>query len=398
MQNGFNVYINEHVVVEPTGTGPLSGMDFAVKDVFAVAGHANSAGNPDWLRTHGPAGAHATSVARLLSHGGRLRGTTITDELMFSLNGENVHYGTPVNPKAPNSIPGGSSSGSAAAAAAGLADFALGTDTGGSVRIPSSYCGLYGIRPTHGLVSLDGVIPLAASFDTVGWMARDAATLLRVGEALISGEDAAAGGAFKRLLFATDAWDVAEANCRRALAETADVLEGAMDARRLVLAPQGLEAWFATFRTMQGYEIWSAHGAWITEHRPKFGPGIAERFAWSATITRDDYERALPVRQRVRESLEELLGDDGMLVIPTAPCSAPRIGLTGAQVERTRTRAMQLSCIAGLGGLPQATIPLKGGDGLPVGLSFVAGPRQDAKLLRWIRDAASRTLPPQTVG
>ncbi|QHW29474.1 amidase [Paenibacillus rhizovicinus] len=397
MQQGFNAYINEHAVVEPTGEGPLSGMDFAVKDVFALAGHASSAGNPDWLRTHGPAEAHAEAVARLLASGGRLKGTTITDELMFSLNGENIHYGTPVNPKAPGSIPGGSSSGSAVAAAAGLADFALGTDTGGSIRIPSSYCGLYGIRPTHGLVSLDGVIPLAASFDTVGWMARDAATMQRVGEVLIGGAGESAGGAFKRLVFATDAWDVAEADCRRALADTAAALEGALDVRKLAIAPQGLEAWFATFRTMQGYEIWSAHGAWIAERRPKFGPGIAERFAWSATLTRDDYERALPMRQRIRESLAELLGDDSLLVIPTAPCSAPRIGLTGAQVERTRMRAMQLSCIAGLGGLPQATIPLQGEDGRPVGLSFIAGPRQDAKLLRWIRDTASRALPPQSV-
>ncbi len=100
-------------------------------------------------------------------------GKAITDELTYSLNGENIHYGTPVNPKAPGRIPGGSSSGSAVAVAGELADFALGTDCGGSVRAPASFCGIYGMRPSHGRISTAGVFRLAPRFDTVGWFARD---------------------------------------------------------------------------------------------------------------------------------------------------------------------------------------------------------------------------------
>jgi amidase len=396
MQSGWNAYIKEDLIVEPTGGGLLSKLDFAVKDVFAIAGHTNSAGNPDWLDSHGPAAAHAEAVDRLLRHGARVKGAAVTDELMFSLNGENHYYGTPVNPSAPGCIPGGSSSGSAVAVAAGLADFALGTDTGGSVRVPSSYCGLFGIRPTHGLVPIGGVIPLAASFDTVGWMARDADTLQRVGQVLIGGAEES-GGEFRRLIVAGDAWEIADERCRQALAGPLSVLEGMMDSRRVTLAPQGLADWAATFRTLQGFEIWSAHGEWIRDRKPRFGPGIAERFVWASTLRREDYDRALPVRRRIREALAALLAGDGLLVIPTVPCTAPRIGLADAEIERTRAKVMQLSCIAGLGGLPQVTMPFRSRDGLPVGLSFIAGPRQDLRLLRWVGEVAVRALQRQAV-
>jgi amidase len=392
MQGGLNAYIKEDLTVGPTGDGALQGLEFAVKDVFAVAGHTNAAGNPDWLRTHIPAARHAEAVELLLASGARLRGATHTDELMFSLNGENIHYGTPLNPIAPGRIPGGSSSGSAVAVAAGLADFALGTDTGGSVRIPSSYCGIYGIRPTHGLVSADGVIPLAESFDTVGWMAPDADTLWRVGRALIGGDTlnssgrGPADGGFRRHLFASEAWHAAEPDCLSMLNRYVPMLGSLAESRWVDIAPKGLAEWVVTFRTIQGYEIWSAHGGWIERHRPKFGPGIAERFAWASTLQRTDYERQSAVRQWIIRSLKELLEEDGLLIIPTAPCTAPVAGLMGEAMERKRAKVMELSCIAGLGGLPQVTVPIAAADGRPAGLSFIAGPRQDLKLLKWVRD------------
>ncbi|WP_248928384.1 amidase [Paenibacillus hamazuiensis] len=390
MANNWNAYIDEHLFVGPDGHGELENLTFAVKDVIAVKGHVNAAGNPDWLATHEPARQHAAAVNRLLQAGARLRGATHTDELMFSLNGENHHYGTPVNPRAAGCIPGGSSSGSAVAVAAELADFALGTDTGGSVRIPSAYCGLYGIRPTHGLIPVSGVIPLAASFDTVGWMARDADTLWKVGIALLGREAAHPGGGFRRLFVATDAWDVADPSCREALLRPLRVLEDETVCSRIELAPRGLADWVNTFRTLQGYEIWSAHGEWIRKHRPRFGPGIAERFEWTGTLTKSDYDRLVPVRKSIKDSLANMLGDDGLLVIPTAPCTAPSIGLASDIIEGMRARVMKLSCIACLGGLPQVTMPFYQADGLPVGLSFIAAPYQDAKLLSWIRNAAVR--------
>ncbi|MFC0211934.1 amidase [Paenibacillus chartarius] len=391
MRSLWNAYIDEDLRIEPSGGGGLQGMTFAVKDVFAVKGHANAAGNPAWLATHQPAAQHADAVERLLSVGARLEGATHTDELMFSLNGENFHYGTPVNPNAPGCIPGGSSSGSAVAVAAGLADFALGTDTGGSVRIPSAYCGVFGMRPTHGSVSMEGVIPLAPSFDTVGWMARDGDVLWEVGKTLLDCSVVQSGGAdggFRRLLVASEAWRSADRPYREALQLPLRVLESELVCRPVELAPEGLPQWVQTFRTLQGYEIWSVHGEWIRRHQPQFGPGIAERFAWAGTLRKEDYVRMLPVRQAIKESLTRLLGTDGLLVLPTAPCTAPRSGLASEVTESTRAKVMQLSCIAGLAGLPQVTVPIAGRDGLPVGLSFIAGPYQDLKLLGWIREAA----------
>ena len=153
--------------------GPLAGLRFAAKDLFDIEGHVTGAGNPDWLALHAPATRTAPVVRRLVDAGASMVGKTHTDELSRGIFGENAHYGTPVNPKAPGRVPGGSSSGSAAAVSGGLVDFALGTDTGGSVRIPASFCGIYGIRPTHGRLPLDGVVGQARSFDTVGWFARD---------------------------------------------------------------------------------------------------------------------------------------------------------------------------------------------------------------------------------
>ena len=175
-----------HADAAGAASGPLAGLTFGAKDIYDVAGHKTGFGSPDWLRTHGPAERTAPAVQRLLDAGAHLVGKTHTDEMTYSLNGENPHYGTPVNVNAPGRIPGGSSSGSAAAVAAGLVDFALGSDTGGSVRAPASFCGIFGMRPTHGRIPLDGACPLAATFDTAGWFARDATLLERVGRVLLA--------------------------------------------------------------------------------------------------------------------------------------------------------------------------------------------------------------------
>lgn len=376
----FGAYYDRHVTVPPKGEGALSGLTFAVKDVFAVKGHRNAAGNPDWLRTHEPAAANAHAIDRLLEQGARLSGVTHTDELMYDLNGVNAHYGTPVNPKAPDRIPGGSSSGSAVAVAAGEADFALGTDTGGSVRIPSSYCGIYGFRPSHGAVSAEGVIPLAPSFDTVGWMARYPGTLLAVGRALLPRQPSEPP--FGRLLVPEDVWAAAGVSAE-ALRPFVPAVERAVGpAERVMLAGEGgPERWMDAFRILQGREIWRTHGEWIERTKPEFGGGIAERFRWTATLTEDDRRPAAAVRDRVREQMIELLGRDGLLVIPTAPGPAPRLELAREQLEAFRFKTLLLCCIAGLAGLPQVTLPFGSADGAPVGLSLIAGSGRDLALL-----------------
>ncbi|WP_138494629.1 amidase [Paenibacillus pinistramenti] len=409
-EDRWNAYINEEAGLEPVRPGMLDGLTFAVKDVFALKGRRSAAGNPDWLRTHEPAQSTAPVIHSLLSAGARMKGITHTDELMYSLSGENHHYGTPVNPKAPGRIPGGSSSGSAAAVAAGLNDFAVGTDTGGSVRVPSSYCGIYGFRPTHGTLSAEGVIPLAASFDTAGWMAREPGVLRQVGSAIGAPQDNLEQP-FRRLLLASDAWELLDDPDREALLGLIPAVEQsagagswirlagggggfAREGSGLADGVGGLAGWAQIFRTVQGFEIWEEHGAWITAHKPAFGPGIAERFAWTATLSAGQAKEAREAREWIKAGVEQLLGRDGILLIPTVPGGAPLKGSTGAEAEAVRAKVMQLSCIAGLAGCPQVTIPAAAGpQGLPLGLSVIAGPHQDGRLLKWLEKQLAPLLP-----
>ncbi|WP_029008802.1 amidase [Azospirillum halopraeferens] len=367
------------ITVDGAPDGPLAGLTFAVKDLFDVAGVPTGAGNPDWLRTHPVPARTAPAVQALLDAGARLTGKTHTDELAWSLAGENAHYGTPVNPAAPGRIPGGSSSGSAAAVAGGAVAFAPGTDTGGSVRLPASYCGVYGLRPGHGRIPVDGVVPLAPSFDTVGWFARDAATLRRVGTVLLPGPPAPRPA---RLLIAADAFAIAGEAVTAALADAvARVAALFGSAEPVTLAPEGPDALVSIFRTLQAAEAWAVHGAWITATRPSFGPGVAERFAGAATIDPAAADAAARQRAAVRARLDDLLGGDAVVVLPTAPGIAPRRGASGPEVEANRNRSLALLCPAGLAGLPQVSIPAATADGCPLGLSLMASRGADAALL-----------------
>lgn len=387
LHNQHGAFRVPELAVPGSGHGTLHGLSFTVKDVFAVAGHSCSAGNPDWLRSHEPAAAHAPAVAKLLQAGAALYGAAHTDELMYSLGGENHHYGTPLNPHGADRIPGGSSSGSAVAVASGSVDFALGTDTGGSVRVPSSYCGVYGFRPTHGSVEMEGVIPLAPAFDTVGWIAGSAELLLKVGEVLLgkadSGRDKLSG-----MFLPAECWSLAEEECGVFLKQALDQLQEGADLQtaEAEVAPEGLKAWMDAFRELQGAEIWATHGAWIERERPRFGPDIAARFTWAAGLAGADHSRAASMRSGITERLRRLLGNDGCLVIPTVPGPAPLRGGDPARLEQNRSGAMMLSCIAGLAGLPQITLPVAGPGGLPLGLSIIGGHGQDLRLLSWVRE------------
>ncbi|HEY7689389.1 MAG TPA: amidase, partial [Dongiaceae bacterium] len=265
--------------------GPLAGTTFGVKDIYDIAGHVTGCGNPDWLRTHGPAAATAPAVAKLLAAGATMTGKTITDEIAYSLNGQNFHYGTPVNSNAPGRIPGGSSSGSASAVAGGAVDFALGSDTGGSVRVPASLCGVLGIRTTHGRIPAEGIMPLAPSFDTIGWFARDAQLMSRVGAVLL-GEDSDPAP-FRELLVCEDGFALANLSCGAALQpalNAAAAVIGASKAVRIGGAGGELQDWGWRFRRLQAREIWETHRAWIEATKPRFGPEVAARFDWSKQV------------------------------------------------------------------------------------------------------------------
>lgn len=359
--------------------GPLSGLRFAAKDLFDVAGKVTSYGHPDWARTHPVASGTAPAVAALLEAGASLVGKTKTVELAFGLTGENVWHGTPRNPAAPDRFPGGSSCGSAAAVADGAADLALGSDTGGSVRIPASYCGLYGLRPSFGAVSLAGARALAPSFDTAGWFARDAAMMARVGDVLLPG---GGGGALAPLLRVEEAWDGADPAVAAALLPTLGALEARLGAALPIrIAPEGLAALHAGFRALQGQEAWATLGGWVTETKPRFGPGVAERFEFAARVQPSDAAAGRLMRRALQARLRPLLAGGAVLAYPTSPCPAPLLTSSIAEQDGVRARTISITAIAGLCGLPELTIPAGRADGAPVGLSLVAAPGRDRALL-----------------
>lgn len=374
-----------HVELRGAADGPLAGLTFAAKDIYDVGGVRTGFGSPDWLRTHEPARRTAPAVQMLLDAGAHLLGKTHTEEMAFSLTGENAHYGTPVNPAAPERVPGGSSSGSAAAVAGGLVDFAIGSDTGGSVRAPASFCGIYGIRPTHGRVSLEAACPLAPSFDTCGWFARDAASLARVGEVLLGGRANKPG----RVLLAQDAVALATPEAQQALRPALARASSVMgDMEPVVVSPEGLNAWFEVFRVLQFAEIWDTHRAWVTRVKPAFGPVIGQRFEAVAKVTSTEVAQMKPRREEITTRLDRLLADNAVLLLPTVPDIAPLLNCPPGQTAAFRERAMGMLCISGLGRLPQVSLPLATLHGCPIGLSLVATRGNDEMLLDLARKLA----------
>ncbi len=369
-----------HVEMKGAAQGPLAGLTCAVKDIYDVAGHKTGFGSPDWLRTHEPAARTAPAVQMLLDAGAHLVGKAHTEEMAWSLTGENAHYGTPVNVNAPGRIPGGSSSGSAAAVAAGVVDFAIGSDTGGSVRLPASYCGILGMRPTHGRISLDGVCALAPSFDTCGWFARDAAIFERVGRVLLG--DAAPARAPGRLLVAQDAFAYADAAAVAALAPALDKVAALVGAsQNVTVGDEPLTQWMDYFRFPQGAEAWECHREWVTREKPQFGPAVGPRFAWAATVAPQDVARARARREEITQRMDELLRGDAVLALPSAPGIALPRSSPPQDVDGMRARALPMLCIAGLARLPQVSLPLATLEGCPLGLSLIAARGRDIMLL-----------------
>lgn len=380
----------------PTGDGALRGLRFAVKDVYEIAGTHTGFGQPDWLASHPPAAANADCIDRLLAAGAALVGRTISDELCYSLTGDNAHYGAPVNSWGIDRLSGGSSSGSAAATCAGLVDFALGTDCGGSVRVPASYCGLLGLRTTHGRVPTRGLLQFADAFDCVGWFARDAQVFEQVAHVLLP--EARESGAFKRVLIATDAFEAVDADIAAALAPAREIVEAQVgETQDVRLSDEGLDRWFETFRIIQAAEVWSALGDWVTEHRPALGPGVRERIEQAEQINAKQLREAKAHRADIVKRLDALIGEDDVVVLPSTPQPAPPRGGGDAALETTyRFQAMSLLCSAGLAGLPQMSLPLAMKDGLPLGLSIMTRRNGDMRLIELAKQVCPQApVPPQ---
>jgi amidase len=371
--NDFGAFVpGPRARLAPLGSGPLDGLTFVAKDLLDVAGYVTGGGNPHWESRQLPASTSAEAVDCLLRAGATLVGKTITDELAFSLEGENEHHGTPTNPRAPDRLPGGSSSGSAVAVAAGLADLGLGTDTGGSVRVPASFCGVFGWRPSHGRVSLDGVVRFAPSYDTVGLLARNAAHLQLGAQCLLGTPPVSPPPA--RLLLATDAFALADP-------EAAAVLKTSLRTVEEVQVFAGRPADFLeAYVTLQGLDIMREHSDFLSSD-PIFGPTIKPRFDSVRALDPAVGARWKAWRAETTVRLRQLLRSGTFLVLPTAPSIAPLRFLRDEAAGRFYDAALTLGSIAGHAGLPAVSLPVATLHGCPLGLSIVAGHGEDESLL-----------------
>jgi amidase len=379
------------VVLAGAAAGPLAGLSFAAKDLFDVAGYPTGGGNPDWARNQPVPWRHAWAVQRLLDAGAKLTGKTVTDEVSLGILGFNPHFGTPPNPRVPGGFPGGSSSGSAAAVAAGACDIALGTDTGGSVRVPASFCGLHGLRPTHGRIPFDGVCRQAPSFDTAGWFTRDAEIFARVTGVML--EEPVPEPAPAPLLVAEDAFALADAPLRDAMAPAIAALAAVLGhaAQPMSLGEPGeMEVWGAQRNLLQRAEGWQTFRPWIEAHNPRLGFNVARNLAWAATITAEQVALGMAVRQRVLARARLLLEGGAILCLPTTPFTAPPADSTLPEIDALSARIGLLTSFAGMAGLPQLSLPLAEVEGRPAGLSIIAWRGQDARLVGIARALARR--------
>lgn len=364
--------------VSQSETKLLLGVNLAVKDVFDVVGLVSSVGNPSWASSQPIARYNAYVVERLLAAGCKWVGKTVTDELTFSLAGVNVHYGTPVNPRAPDRLPGGSSSGSAVAVAAGHAQLALGTDCGGSVRLPASYCGIWGMRPTHGRVATNGCFTLAQSLDTVGWFAEHGELLERTFGVLGYSVKADVDPSIT-LLVSLDVLEQLDPPVRELFERWLEQCD--LPIERLPLGTFELEEWAYAFRVIQGAEVWQQHRGWVSTHDPAFGVDVAQRFEAAAHIRPSMVAAAATTRSTACAYMSSLLSTGRLLVMPPVPGVAPLLGGPATIVQDARERSQRLLCIAGLCGLPQVVMPWRTVDAAPVGLSLIGQRFADEQVL-----------------
>jgi amidase len=379
------------IVANPDG--PLRGFDLVVKDLFDVKGEPTGAGNPTWRAESPPADRTARVVEQIMEAGARYIGKSKLDEFAYSLSGFNPHYSTPRNPKAPDRLPGGSSSGSAVAVAAGLASIGLATDTGGSIRVPASYCGIVGVRPTHGRLSVQGLQPLAPTFDTVGWMTTTAWAARLVGEVLLDEDEPRPRRRPTRLLVVEDAFDELEPEALQSVDAAIHEIEDRLGLRceQATLAAGDLKAWFEVFRPIQGAEAYHTFHQWWRAHPDAVGPNVTDRLLAGSQVDAAAVDEARRRRaDLIRLTATQLTDADAILALPSAPGPAPILEDGVAPPgEAVRMRTLRLTCVASLLGAPAVSLPLAECANAPIGVCLVALPGEDRLLLE-VAEAAMK--------
>ncbi|XP_073010671.1 outer envelope protein 64, mitochondrial [Typha latifolia] len=397
----------------PAARQPLADLNFAVSDNFEVEGYVSGFGNPDWRKTHEAARRTAVAVTMLLKQGATCVGRTVMDELAFGLTGENLHYGTPVNAEYPSVVPGGSCSGAAVAVASELVDVALGTDTVGGVRIPASFCGILGFRPSHGVVSTIGILPNCQSLDAIGWLARDPSVLHRVGNVLLQASPMGLKQS-RQFIFADDCFQllrVPKQKTMHVISSAIGTLSGYQTPRHINLGQyiasnvpslkefyepstkmqQGacaLKALATVMVLLQRCEFKTKHEDWIKKVKPRISLDISARVLAAVNSTHANIKSVYSVRTELRAALNSLLKDGGVLVIPTTDFPLKRKSKQRMSVE-FEDRLHTLLSIAGMSGCCQAIIPLGRHDSYPISVSFIAAHGADKFLLNTVLDMYS---------
>lgn len=382
--------------------GPLVGLHVAIKDLFAIKGYRIGAGNPTFLDEAKAEAYTAPAVSDLLRGGASLRGIARTDEFAYSIAGDNAHYGTPPNGALPGALPGGSSSGPASAVATGQAEVGLATDTAGSIRVPASYQGLWGLRTTHGLVPRQGMLPLAQSFDTVGWLTRDGATLQRVADWCLTYDSSTSTEWVQgegredlpwRFYVPDEILAATEPETRRvfeALLARMSARDDAPSLRRVEIG--SLDEWYEPFRTVQGAEAWRNNGEWVQQHPDAVGPAVADRFRLASQVTTQAEAAARAQLSVLSDQLHHLVGESP-LILPTVPGPAPMRTADGARVDDVRQATLRMTTPAAVGGLPAVSIPLLTVESqlgpAPVGVCLVGRAGTDLALVRLARKLAA---------
>ena len=379
--SGFCSHTN--IKVDGNSSGLLKGLKFAVKDIIDVKGQVTGGGNPEWFRTNNSATDHAPVVQDLLNAGADMVGKTITEEFAYGMIGENFHYGTPRNPAAPGHIPGGSSSGSASVVSAKEVDFALGTDTGGSVRVPASFCDIYGFRPSHGRISLEGIMPLAPSLDTCGWFARESAIMKKVGEVLLNWKNGTKPGQF---FLARDAFALVDSSIREALLpalnKASQILGGYNEVDiGSIKGAENLDGWAQVMRVIRGSEAASSYLSWIKSNNPVMGSGFRERFESGGKIDSEEIRLAKLKRNNMEKYLQEFLENGAVIAVPAAPALPPPVCSPEIIYDSLRNNNERYNSMAPLARLPQISLPVAYVGGLPIGLGLIAAPDNDELLL-----------------
>ncbi len=376
--------------ISPYQQGALDNLTFAVKDNIDIAGYGTSNGSKRWLDSHTSAVSHAVCVEQVLNAGATCIGKAVTDELTCSLDGENPFYGTPLNPSAPERVPGGSSSGSASAVACGAVDFAIGTDSAGSTRVPASNCGVWGMRPTTHRISESGIIPFAPSSSTVGVFANELSVLEKVAKVLLSSEDTPQE-APKKLYLLEDAFSIADKEMSDVLRERISALlrntgmvTSSITLDEITGEESSLRSWQEEiFSPIQCVEIWNAVGAWIDTEAPKLGPRVQDAMMYFRQFDRKELNAALCLREKMFNRISRFMKTGVLVCFPTTPTVAPRKGELDdlARCREYYGRTMGITSFSGVAALPEVTVPITRIDGAPVGVSFAAASRQDEFLL-----------------